>query len=78
MEGYSQVYQTEHRQYRYNYARGRLEQLGRQVVVRTIRGRRVPVVELQVLSSTTVKPDKFDKAPGFWVDLFDAVLDREA
>ena len=78
MESYSPTYQAGGRQYRYNYSRERLEQLGKQSVVRTIRGRRVPVVEQQVISYTTLKADKFDRAPGYWVDLFDAALGRQA
>lgn len=77
MERYSPVYQTERRQYRYNYTRGRLEQIGKRIVVRSVRGRRVPIVEQQVISYTVLKPEAFDRVPGYWVELFDSAIDRD-
>lgn len=70
---YSEVKRIGRFQYRYNYETGKLEQLGKTVKkIVGEDGTSYPAVVVDVLHSTEVKEELFDKEPDYWIQLFDS------
>ena len=75
-EQFSPTYGTNKGFYRYNYALGVLEHIGNKIKTVTINRRTIPLVETGVLESIRLNPQKFKLCPEYWVELYEAVLER--
>lgn len=73
MAKYSEVKRIGQFQYRYNYEKGKLEQMGKTVKkITDVDGHSYPAVVLDILHSTEVKKELFEKEPDYWIQLFDS------
>lgn len=75
--GYSDTYSTEKSQYRYNYNTCQLEKIGKKIRMMNSGGNLYPVVETGIVASYSIDPRKFDRAPMFWVILYEEAKKRK-